>query len=436
MTYFNDIVIFDSDIRSAKDILKLMEGNNVLADNETYTCLLRAFAFFGGIKAIEEKLAQHRKKQSMIKLLDEDILKVIGDLAMYGHGDKVDSLIKYINHSKDTWYHKKARNMILHLVNYGLDEIAYKILKTMDKKELNSGSLSGTGSFLVKHYVKLNRPVNTIFELCGRLERDGKNTPSLHSLHNPYMTLMCSLCEKGSIDEALGVLNNLKSISYRITERLFHPLFRKAGSEQTSWALLNAMVNRFNIMPTPRMVREYLVSALGVDSPVRTRNYLTEVGISKTAAESAIVLHTLEKRRLKDAADLSIEYEVYIYPRLFEKELIECLHTKYDSINFTRFLRNYSEQNLKRSKRDSNSNEKKMENPREAVGRILFTVLTQIPPEKRINIFAVILNEFAKEKLIISREQVRRIIIWLRQDATDEIVRLLTQIEDKSDGNE
>jgi len=110
--------------------------------------------------------------------------------------------------------------------------------------------------------------------------------------------------------------------------------------------------------------------------------------------------------------------------------LIQCLHSNYDSTNFTRFLQNYSVQNVKYAKHLNKSNDSKAEHPPEVVGRILFTVLTQIPTEKRVNIFTVILNEFAKEEVYISREQVRRITSWLKTEITDEIVKLLANIED------
>lgn len=157
-------------MESAKGILSVMKQAGLEPSADTYTTLLCCYAKHGDMESISNTLAECEKNE--ILLLDKDILDVIYNLAINGHGDKIDGLLTKFHRSAG--FNQDCANIILRLTNNGYEDVCLKLLRIMPRGNRPDGTPVDVGTFFIRQLVKANRPVEKILSVCKVLQDEGK----------------------------------------------------------------------------------------------------------------------------------------------------------------------------------------------------------------------------------------------------------------------
>lgn len=157
-------------MESAKGIFGVMKQAGLEPSADTYSTLLCCYGKHGDIESINATLAECEKNE--ILLLDKDILDIIYNLTINGHGDKIDTLLTKFHLSMG--FNQDCVNIILRLTNKGHEDVCMKLLRIMPRGNRPDGQPVDVGNFFIRQLVKANRPVETILSICKTLKDEGK----------------------------------------------------------------------------------------------------------------------------------------------------------------------------------------------------------------------------------------------------------------------
>lgn len=313
---------------------------------DTYTVLLCAYAKHGNVNEILTTFDKCEANE--IYLLDKDLFDIIYTLSTNGHTDAVDQIIPKLR--KSAGYNQDAVNLILRLVNKGLEDIAYKILKTMPRGLRADGGPSDTGAFFIKQLVKSRRPAEKILSICKELQELGLNSRAT-------LTAVEYATTSGIMEIALPLFKQIQQSEFPLRQHYFWPLIctqAKTGSDDDVINVLRLMQSDFGILPSGETIREYVVPNL------KERNYekiillLRSAGVSISNGVSSCVFDALNQFKLREAAKLASSYAIYYQPGLLRRPLVDALIKTKDFHSYISVVRSVYE-NLSRLKQIQNT---------------------------------------------------------------------------------
>lgn len=319
---FNALIMGHSvagDMESAADILKVMKQAGLEPSSDTYTTLLSGYAKQGNLQEIEKIFDTCDKND--IYFLDKDILEVIYHLAVGGHGKSIDSLLSRIR--KGAGFNQDAVNAILRLINKGEEETAFRILLTMTRGTRSDGELLDTGGFFVKQLVKAGSPIQSIFEICKKLEDEE---------FNPRASLIAleAAVTNGKIDLTCALLKKVQELGGPIRQHFFWPLICSAKSQNEVLDVLLLMQKEFNLQPNGETVREYAIPTLKEKQYDKIITLLRGAGVSVSTIATSVVYQALLDMNLSEAARLASMYQVYYSPFMYRRPLLLALNKTKD----------------------------------------------------------------------------------------------------------
>lgn len=159
-----------NDLESAKGILTVMTQAGLEPTADTYSTLLSCYARHGNLDAIRSTFEECDRKD--IVLLDRDILELVYQLTINGHGDKIDSILTRLHISQN--FNHECVNVILRLINRGHEDVGLRLLRMMPRGTRPSGDLIDVGSFFIRQLVKAQRPMENVLNICRMLSDEGK----------------------------------------------------------------------------------------------------------------------------------------------------------------------------------------------------------------------------------------------------------------------
>lgn len=320
---------------------------------DTFTTLLCGYAKNGNMEEINKILDKCEKDE--IFLLDKDLMDVIYVLATNGHANQVDGLIKRFR--KGAGFNQDAVNLILRLVNKGQEEVAYKVLCEMPRGIRQNGETTDTGIFMIRQMVKARRPLETIKQICSKMEKDNLN-------ERPYLFAVESCLNYGELASAVPLMHEIKEKGYQIKQHYFWPLLCAAATKSVDDVLhiLRVMQNEFNISANGETIREYVIPNLQSTTSEQLITLLRSAGISTATASVSVIYNLLLKNRLKEATEVAGNYRVFYSPGLFRKPLLTALNKTKDYENYVLFVRHLYD-NLPRG--NNLSSGQKLKSPQE-----------------------------------------------------------------------
>ncbi|XP_055375539.1 leucine-rich PPR motif-containing protein, mitochondrial [Condylostylus longicornis] len=325
---FNALILGHSqanDMESASGILTVMKQAGLEPSADTYTILLCCYAKRGDIDTILKIMDDCDAKE--MYLLDKDYLDVIYALSVNGFASKVDPVLEKIR--KSAGYNQDAISVILRLVNKGIEDVAFKILKTMPRGTKSNGELNDTGNFFVRQLVKAERPIENIIKICKEMTDANLNSKAL------LIAAEASLeCEK----TALPLLKEMKSKGFPIRQHYFWPLICSSEPNAIS-KVLKDMQNDFEIVPNAETIREYVIPNLKENNYESIVAILRNAGVSPATAASSAAFNALQKNNMKDTVTIMQNSKAFYSPALFRKPLISALGRTQDFDSYVKIVR-------------------------------------------------------------------------------------------------
>ncbi|EDV30832.1 uncharacterized protein Dana_GF14846 [Drosophila ananassae] len=331
---FNSLILGHSqanDLESAKGILGVMKQAGLEPSADTYTTLLCAFARHGDLAAIKETLAECDQKE--IILLDKDLLDIIYTLTIHGNGESVDELLTKLRISPG--FNQDAVNVILRLVNKGQEDVGLKLLRVMPRSNRVNGEPIDVGAFFIRQMVKANRPVEKILSICKALQAEGLNPKALTIATEAGLT-------NGAINNALPLLQEMKSAGLPIRQHYFWPLICSVESNQVL-DIVRRMQQEFSVFPNSETIREYVIPNLKEKNWERVVTALRDAGVPNSTAVTSAVYAALATHNISEAAKIMEQNRAYYLPFLFRQPLILALSHTNDYSSFIRCVRQIHE---------------------------------------------------------------------------------------------
>lgn len=406
---FNALIMGHShtdDMESAKGILGVMTQAGLEPSADTYTTLLCGYARRGDLDAMKATLEECEGKE--IYLLDKDYLDVIFSLATNGHNEHVPFVLSKIR--KSVGYNQDAVNLILRLVNYGQEETALEVLKTIPIVARPDGVVLPSGNFLIRQMVKANRPIGKIISVCKHLEDTDLNPKAL--LYATEISLQIPQPEL-----AFSLLQELQKGGQTIRQHFFWPLIVAKGKEKDQKSIYKILekMHGFNLVPSSETLREYVLPNIAgkTDDII---NKLRDVGVSIGTAASSLLYNYLVANNFKEAATLSQRVNSYYSPVLLKKPLTSIFLKTKDIESYITIVRRICE-NL-----DRRDNEEK-ENKNDVVGA--YVLEFTYAAANNVQVVADVLNALVQQGLSMSNGFAEKIQDRLGEKLTSEISTLL-----------
>lgn len=397
---------------------------------ETYVTILRVHAKYGDIDAILSEINRLAAEKQNVS--DKDILDIIYDLAINGHGNCSVQLFDQLSKDTDGPFVRWACNTVIRLAQKEHDDVALKLLKIIPRKTSESGETLDSGGFFLRQLIKANRPLEKIIAVCKELQEE-----SLHS--SPFQVILPQLCSSGSSDFVWSLFRERKSRGEVLVEDNFRPLFNTTNTADIQKSL-KTIIQDFDIKPSSRFIHRVILSKLDDQKLNEKLNLLMAANVPPTQAGLGLAFHCLEKKQLKNATDTINHLRLHVPLRSFKPLLISALKSTNDVQNFVLFLRVHFE-NVSRSRGESNNEETsinedvdesnaKSSDAKVSInwGSILSDTFVALSENGRSKTIAAILKELVNQGVTISVEEAESIRNRVKASVTSDINVLLDKL--------
>lgn len=423
---FNALILGHSqanDLESATGILGVMKQAGLEPSADTYATLLCSYARHGQLDSILKALEECDKNE--IYLLDKDLLDVVYALAINGHKEKVNAVLKKLR--KSAGYNQEAVNTALRLTNKGYEDVAYEVVKTMPRNTKADGELLDTGNFFIKQLVKVGRSAEKIMTICNDMKENG-----LHS--KPLLVAVEAGLNMGAVDLTLLLLREMQKTELPLRQHYFWPLLC-SSSQDGIVGVLKRMQDEFDVHPNGETLRDYVIPNLKERNPERIVDILCDAGVSPASATAAVVYHLLNLNKLKEATKIALQTKSYYNPGLFRKPLISALGKTNDVDSFLRFVRcfydglsrqTFFQQNQLENKDEYISEGKKVSQA-DQLGQLIYE-LVNYSKVNRVEKMEQILSGLVSEGLSITSAQAEKIQEKFGSEMTARISELLGKL--------
>ncbi|XP_060803764.1 leucine-rich PPR motif-containing protein, mitochondrial [Amyelois transitella] len=406
---------FHGDTEGAKAVLQTMAGAGLEPSNKTYTLLACGYAKQGDMASVEEVIKTATEKDAYFT--DKDILDIAEQLALGGHGDKVEQLFPHL--LKSVGYNQEVCNVIFRLLNKGQDETAKKIMTTMPKSTNTEDTLF-KGAFFVKHLLKLGRPVDSIIKTCKDLQ-DEDLVPNAF-----YIATEVAL-QLGQTELALKLFKEIEKSGIEIRQHYYWPLLAQKGKEGDEEGVLQLLRNMAseNIVPSSETLREYVIPyMIGKDTPQNIILKLQISGIPTIVCARNVMLELLESGKLKTATEIAVEYHPRGQYNILARPLLNALSKTKDIDSFVTILHITSSRQLSQEE-DSNDELQKDERDVIEAGRLVKSAVKLL---SKGELCEELLRKVYSKGIRISSESAEAIQLYLGEKMTTSLSELLTQL--------
>lgn len=308
-----------------------MEKSEIQPNTDSYVGILSIHARSGDISTVMREIDGLASRG--IALHHLDALKIIETFVDHGHPANIVVLFGRIRRTNQ--FNDDAASFIFRMLNKHHIDVAIGILEQMYH---DVGTLA-QGHFIIRHLVKLKRPINELIAACRQLVASGAST-------RPYVVLMNVIADSNTSEaELLDVLRELRANSVPLTCEHFSGLYRRSADV---YKTIRIMRTEFGIKPDARCTRNTITKHMDLTHAEEVVLSLRAAGVPLHAAGQAIVFHCLRNNRLADAANVAAQFRVSLHPRPLGAVLVSALKATEDVENFVRIWTNmhanYAEQ--------------------------------------------------------------------------------------------
>lgn len=342
-------------------------------------------------------------------------MDIIEQLAIGGHGDKVEQVFPYLN--KSAGYNQEVCNLILKLLNKGKEDVAKKMMSTMPKTA-NMEDTMFKGAFYIKHLIKLDKSADAIIQSCRNLQSEGLIQNAI------YIATEASLTQ-GRSELAEKLLKELKKDGMEIRQHYYWPILAQKGKERDEEGLLQVVKNMVTegLPPTGEALRDYILPfLLQQNSPQNAIVKLQLANVPTIHAARNVMLELLENGDIKKAAEVALTYRPRGQYTLLTRPLINALSRTKDINSFVQILH---VTNSGQVLQEDTNEDVQIEDASNVAGRLVKIAIKNI---WRDNLTEELLTQVLSKGIRISTTSAQEIEQYLGNNMTTEISELLSKL--------
>ncbi|KAL0881103.1 hypothetical protein ABMA27_002225 [Loxostege sticticalis] len=410
---------FHGDTDGAKAVLETMAGAGLQPTNHTYTLLACGYAKKGDIDGVKEIIKLANEKDAYIT--DKDVLDIIEQLSLGGHGDKVDHLFGYLE--KNVGYNQDVCNLVLKLLNKGQIETAKAVMKTMPK----STTIDDTkfkGAFFVKQLLRINVDSEKIIQICKEVQQENLVPSALYIATETALQL-------GKTELAQKLFKEMQKEGMEIRQHYYWPLLAQKGKEGDEEGMLQILrtMTAEGLAPTGETLRDYVIPyLLRKDNPQNVILKLQIANVPTISAARNLMMELLDAGKIKEAADITLQFRLRVqYPSL-ARPLLGALGKTKDIDSFVTILHVVSSSQQSNQADEENSTEDSQADERAGVNEVGRIVKSAIKMLAKPELAEKLLTALHSKGLSISTESAEEIQQFLDKNLTTTISELLTKL--------
>ncbi|KAL4713598.1 hypothetical protein ACJJTC_016681 [Scirpophaga incertulas] len=410
---------FHGDTSGAQAVLDTMSGAGLKPSNSTYTLLACGFARQGDIEGVNNVIKAAAEKD--VSLIDRDVLDIIEQLAIGGHGDKAEQLFSHLQ--KSVGYNQDVCNVILRLLNKGYIATAKTVMKTMPKATNMEDTLF-KGAFFVKQLVKVQKDTDAVIRICNEL-RDENLVPN--ALYIATETAM----QQGNCELAQKLFNEIEKEGIEIRQHYYWPLLIQKGKEGDEEGLIQILKTMSNRGQTPNgeTLRDYVIPyLLKKDTPLNVITKLQIANVPTMLSARNVMTELLEVGKIKEAANIALSYRLRGQISAISRPLSMALTKTKDIDSFVSILHVLLTK-LQISKDGENeSNEESQGSGNENINEVGKLISTAVKNLLEPQLIVKLLTSLHSKGIRIDTNSAQVIEQLLEKNMTTELSQLLTQL--------
>ncbi|XP_034826727.1 leucine-rich PPR motif-containing protein, mitochondrial [Maniola hyperantus] len=407
---------FHGDTDGAKAVLDTMAGAGLKPSNRTYALLACGYAKQGDIVNVENIITAAKEEDN--HLTDKDLLDIVEQLALGGHGDKVEQIFSHLH--KSAGYNQEVCNLILKLLNKGHEDIARKIMKTMPKAS-NQEDTMFKGAFYIKHLLKVKKSADEIIQSCRELQNEDLVPNAL------YIATEASL-NQGRTELAQKLFKELQKDGMEIRQHYYWPLLVQKGKERDEEGLLQILRNMANegLTPTGEALRDYVIPyMMEYDTPQNIITKLQLANVPTFHSARNVMVELLHAGEIQKAANIAFNYRPRGQYALIRRPLINAFNKTKDIKSFVNILHVISSGPIIPQEDVSNEDLADENVTTNEIGR---TLKSGIKVVARDNMVEALLTKALAKGLRINTAAAEDIQQYLGNNMTTRISELLTEL--------
>lgn len=394
-----------------------MKENGYKVNYYTLEAFLSHYAKAGDIENIEKTFEMFVEEN--LELLNRDILKVMCDLAVNGHADKIESMIPKLKSTIEL--RRSLQSAITQFVEKKQSAIVPKILQIAD------GDVKAKYKHLIQEMVRLSTSEEEFNETIKNIEATGITIETVFDVFKPAL-------ESSSEEIIRKLLAHMKSRSMEVTENVFEKLFRLTAKKGIDKVLnvVDLMCTDFGIQPQITFIRDVILPSMNViGNPALAWAKLQTTKIRMRNVNIAIINHSLNRDDIKTAYDFvnASSISSFYGVELVKRPLLKIFAKSGDIPNCVSFFRVVydSFKHMNEYYREKKFSPEEIQQKQiEFVGEILSSAITNRRDDPKYT--AQLLEAFIAEGFKISPNQAENIQKSLHVDDETNIGRLLKKL--------
>lgn len=352
-------------------------------------------------------------------ILLQDILDIMESLVLGGHGDKIERLFGHLQ--KGPGYIQDVCNLIIRLINKGHESVGIQLMKTMPVRPEGPENTLYKGAFFVKQLLRVQKSPEAVVKTCRELQQDNVIPNAL------YIAAEGAL-QQGNSELSLFLFKELKKDGIEIRQHFYWPLLVKKAKENDEEGLLHLLREMCHegFTPTGECLRDYVIPYLTKkDTPQNVVLKLQVANIPKILGARNVMVELLESGKIRDAADIALEYRPFGQFNLVGRPLINALAKTKDIKSFVTVLHVISSK-ITQAEEDTGNDDTTSEEKSDAnaIGRIVLSAVKNIPETMYEELF----TQVHSKGLSISTSHAEAIEAFLGKNLTESISEKLAQL--------
>ncbi|XP_063822748.1 leucine-rich PPR motif-containing protein, mitochondrial [Ostrinia nubilalis] len=409
---------FHGDTDGAKAVLETMAGAGLEPTNHTYTLLACGYAKQGDINNVKKVIDTANNKEVFIT--DKDVLDIIEQLTLGGHGDKINQLFGYLK--KNVGYNQEVCNLVLKLLNKGHIETAKAIMKTMPKSTTVDDTMF-KGAFFVKQLIRINMDSEKLIKVCKELQEEELVPSAL------YIATEMSL-QLGKTELAQKLFKEIQNEGMEIRQHYYWPLLVQKGKENDEEGLLQIVrtMSAEGLTPTGETLRDYVIPYLiNNNSPQNIILKLQIANVPVMVSARNLMLEYLDAGKIQQASEVALQYRLRGQYAVLTRPLLNALGKTKDINSFVSIL-HVSSSNPQSSQEDDITNEDSSPEEKASVTEVGRLVKSGVKVLAKPELAEQLLSELHEKGLRISTQSAEEIQQYLDKNMTTGISELLTKL--------
>ncbi|XP_050346941.1 leucine-rich PPR motif-containing protein, mitochondrial [Nymphalis io] len=408
---------FHGDTEGAKAVIETLVGAGLKPSNRTYALLACGYAKEGDIAGVENVIT--KAKEDDFDLTDKDLLDIVEQLALGGHGDKINQIFPHLH--KGIGYNQEVCNLIFRLLNKDQEQVAKDMMKTMPKTTTVDDT-KFKGAFFVKHLMKLNKPADAIIKSCRDLQSEGLIPSAI------YIATETAL-HQGRTELAQKLFKELQKDGMEIRQHFYWPLLTQKGKERDEEGLLQIVRNMTNegLVPSGEALRDYIIPFLiEKDTPQNIIVKLQVANVPVILSARNVMIELLESGDIESSVEIALTYRPRGQYSLISRPLLNALNKTKDIKSFVNILHVTSSSPQAPQEDITNDDVQGDDNVDcNEIGRIIKNAVKIVAKD---NLTEELLSTVLSKGLRISTTSAEEIVQYLGKNMTTKISELLSQL--------